>query len=134
MKPSQLVESYKFWDIVTLWARERLEHEIIVARSLARGVIMDGLRLQSADPRWLNQNLALTGYPYVGYVAAEGRPPVILRAEVLEHLLAIVRSAEEPSPVHLAETFVSRTDFLHWLMATGQALPSFWFSKEMSNT
>ena len=69
MNPSHLVESFKFWDIVTLWARERLEHEVIVARSLARGVIVDGLRFQSVDPQWLKQDQSLSGYPYVGFVA-----------------------------------------------------------------
>jgi len=32
MSLSQLVESYKFWDVVTHWAKERLEHEETVAR------------------------------------------------------------------------------------------------------
>ena len=32
MSLSQLVESYKFWDVVTLWAKEKLEHEDIVAK------------------------------------------------------------------------------------------------------
>jgi hypothetical protein len=54
MNASQLVESYKFWDVVSLWSRERLEHELIVARALARGVIIDGLRLHSADPKWVS--------------------------------------------------------------------------------
>ena len=72
MTPSQMVESYKFWDVVTLWARERLEHEIVVARALARGVVVDGLRFQSVDPRWVKQDQSLSGYPYVGYVSTPG--------------------------------------------------------------
>ena len=129
MNPSHLVECFKFWDIVTLWARERLEHEVIVARSLARGVIVDGLRFQSVDPRWLKQDQSLSGYPYVGFVAVPGGTPVILRAEALEHLLSIVRSAAEPSSTNLSAEFVSRSDFLHWLQSTGQALPAFWFTQ-----
>jgi len=30
------VESFKFWDIVTLWAKEELESEEVVARALVR--------------------------------------------------------------------------------------------------
>ena len=45
------VESYRFWDIVTQWARETLQHEIVVARALAKGVVRDGLRAQSVDPK-----------------------------------------------------------------------------------
>lgn len=126
---SQLVESYKFWDIVTLWARERLQHEVIVARALARGVIVDGLRLQSVDPRWVKQDQSLTAYPYVGFAAVPGTVPVILRAEALEHLLSIVRSAGEPSPEKLSEEFICRSDFLDWLRVTDQVLPSFWFAQ-----
>lgn len=31
LNDSELVESYKFWDIVALWGRERLEHDVIIA-------------------------------------------------------------------------------------------------------
>ncbi len=130
MTPSQMVESYKFWDVVTLWARERLEHEIVVARALARGVVIDGLRVQSVDPRWVKQDQSLSGYPYVGYVAAPGGIPVLLRAETLEHLLSVARSAAEPRAALLGSEFVMRSDFLHWLLATSQPLPEFWFSPE----
>ena len=47
---SQLVESFRFWDVVALWARERLEHESLIARVLATGIIRDGLRFQSTEP------------------------------------------------------------------------------------
>lgn len=46
-------ESYKFWDVVALWAKEQLESEEVVARALAKAVIRDGLRLQSTDIRWV---------------------------------------------------------------------------------
>ena len=47
------IESLKFWDVVTLWAKERLEHENLVARALATAIVREGLRLHSADPKWL---------------------------------------------------------------------------------
>ncbi|MGH8720847.1 MAG: hypothetical protein ACREU4_02605 [Burkholderiales bacterium] len=66
MHPGQLVASYKFWDIAPLWAGERLDNELVVARALARGIIVDGLRFQSVDAKWVKPNRSLTGYPYVG--------------------------------------------------------------------
>ncbi len=51
MPLSQLVESFKFWDVVALWAKEQLDHEEVVARALAKAVICDGLRLNSVDKR-----------------------------------------------------------------------------------
>jgi hypothetical protein len=84
MQASQLVESYKFWDVVTQWARESLQSEEIVARALARGVIMDGLRVNSTDPRWMKTDRSLTGSPYVGYTAVPGAAPLVLRIEALE--------------------------------------------------
>lgn len=63
---SQYVESFKFWDVVTLWAKERLEHEEIVARVLAAGIIRQGLIIQSRDPRWMEVDSGkeeLKGYP-----------------------------------------------------------------------
>ncbi len=41
------VESYKFWDVVSLWGRETLEHDVLVAKKLANGVIKQGLWMQS---------------------------------------------------------------------------------------
>jgi hypothetical protein len=128
MQPSQLVESYKFWDVAALWAAERLENEVVIARALARGVIVDGLRFQSTDSRWLRSDRSLTGCPYVGYAANPDKPPVLLRAEALEHLLSVVRQATVPSRETPSVEFVGREDFRAWLGATKQALPSFWFS------
>jgi hypothetical protein len=126
MNPSQMVESYKFWDVVALWSREKLEHELVIARALARGVIVDGLRLHSVDPRWMKPDQSLTGYPYVGYSAKGETPPILLRAEVLEHLLAVVRSAAEPSRQILENEFLLREEFVQWLSSTGQTIPAFW--------
>src|ERR1700730_623198 len=65
------VESYKFWDVVTLWAKEQLEAEEVIARALAKAVIRDGLRLQSTDIRWAKgAALELRGEPFVGFYAA----------------------------------------------------------------
>ena len=130
MQPSQLVETYKFWDIAVLWAAERLESELVIARALARGIVVDGLRFHSVDPRWVKADRSLTGYPYVGYAANPALSPVLLRAEALEHLLAVVRQATVPSRDSLSEEFVSRDDFRAWLAATKQPLPSFWYSDE----
>ena len=126
MNPSQMVESYKFWDVVVLWSREKLEHEFVIARALARGVIVDGLRLHSVDPRWMKPDQSLTGYPYVGYSAKGETPPILLRAEVLEHLLAVVRTAAEPSRQILGNEFLLREEFVPWLASTGQTIPAFW--------
>src|SRR5712691_10814896 len=97
MNPRHQVESFKFWDIVTLWAKEELESEEIVARALAKGVVRDGLRLNSTDLRWVKGKalaLALNGQPYVGFCAKPGVELCVLRAEALEHLLAVVREAK----------------------------------------
>lgn len=131
MSASQMVESYKFWDVVALWAKETLQHEDVVARALARGIIRDGLRFQGVDPKWLKpgaENAEFHGYPYVGYCAKSGMTPVILRASALEHLLSIVERATEPSLGLLNDLFVSRKNFQDWLIVTEQTLPAFWFS------
>lgn len=133
MSTSQLVESYRFWDVVTLWARELLEHDDIVARALARGIIRDGLCFLSADPKWLKTGKAdveFRGYPYVGYCAKPKSTMIVLRVEVLEHLLSIVERAEIPSHDLLHELFVSRDDFRAWLQSTHQVLPDFWYGNE----
>ena len=130
MEPGQIVDSYKFWDIVSLWARETLQHESVVARALAHGVIRDGLRMYSVDPRWFKADKSLRGYPYVGFCALPESMPIILRAEALEHLLAVVRKAAEPSRQMLTDEFVSKADSRAWLESTSQPLPSFWFSNE----
>ena len=130
MSLSHLVESYKFWDVVTLWAKEQLDHEEIVARALAKAVICDGLPLNSVDKRWpkgARDKIELKGYPYVGYCPVQGGEMMILKVEALEHLLAIVRRAETPSRTVLAEEFILREAFARWSKAADQPLPSFWF-------
>ena len=127
-----LVESYKFWEVATLWAKERLDHEEIVAKALARGIIRDGLKCQSIDMRWVKDGkvkMEFRGYPYVGYCAEPGEPMIILRAEALEHLLAIVRKAKTPSKKWLNEEFIFKDDFKIWLEKTEQPLPHFWFGE-----
>jgi hypothetical protein len=134
---SPLVESYGFWDVVTLWARERLEHEDIVARALARAVICDGLRIQSVESRWIrgdDHSIEFKGLPYVGYCAKPGSPVCVLRTEVLEHLLAIVHRAELPLRDKLTEAFILRQDFRMWAIAIEPHLPNFWFGVVMSRS
>ena len=128
MKASQLVESYRFWDVVTLWARERLEHESTIARALATGIIRDGLKFQSTDSKWLKSNIELRGNPYVGYCPDPSQKPIILKVQSLEHLLAIFRTGTEPSRTNLHDEFVTKSDFKLWLQTTDQVLPGFWFS------
>ena len=126
------VESYKFWDIVTLWAKEELESEEVIARALAKGIIRDGLRLNSTDLRWIKgkaSGLALNGQPYVGFCAKPGGDLCVLRAEALDHLLAIVRQARRPSRKMLRDEFIFRDDFRRWLRSTKQPLPAFWFAR-----
>jgi hypothetical protein len=132
----QRVASYRFWDIVRMWARERLEHEEIVARALAGACIADGLRVQSVDARWAGQggkDLPLNGNPYVGFCARPDTPLSILRATALEHLLAIVHRAETPSPERLSEEFVTREDFLSWCARAGIPAPRFWAGESRSD-
>lgn len=127
---TRFVETYRFWDVITLWGRERLEHEEIVARALARAFVVDGLRIQSVDPRWTpgsDPRVEFKGYPYVGYCAKPGLPACIVRAETLQHLLAIVQQAETPSRDRLAEAFIGREDFRRWAESSGLSLPAFWF-------
>ncbi|HEY0665551.1 MAG TPA: hypothetical protein VGD24_05765 [Gallionella sp.] len=128
---TQFIKTYRFADVVTLWARERLEHEAIVASALARAVICDGMRLQSIDDRWANdsnrQPIEFRGYPYVGYTAGPDGSMSILRASALEHLFAIVERGEEPQMGKLGEEFITREDFHAWLFASGLPLPRFWF-------
>lgn len=130
MHPGQLVASYRFWDIAPLWAAERLDNELVIARALARGIIVDGLRFHSVDSNWVKPASSLTGFPYVGYAADPEKPPVLLKAEVLEHLLAVVRQAAVPSREIIREEFVLREDFAAWIHATRQMLPAFWFGDD----
>jgi len=132
---SQLVESYRFWEVVRLWARERLENEEIVARALARAVVCDGLKLQSVDARWVggsNQAIEFKGQPYVGFCAAPQAPMCILRATALDHLLAVIHRAETPSQLKLSEEFITREDFRAWCENSGLSLPVFWFANALS--
>ena len=124
------VESYRFWDIVTLWGREKLQHEHIMARALAKGVVRDGLRVQSVDPRWTNQGtFELRGAPFVGYVAREGCLPIFIRSSALRHLTDIVERAATPEPQTLFEEFISKQDFCTWLQQSTLQLPAFWFAE-----
>ena len=126
MALSNNVESYKFWDVVTLWARELLEHEDIAASALARGIIRDGLKFQSIDTRWGDKKeIEFKGDPFVGFAAKPGNAVMVLRADVLEHLLAIVRAAKKPSRKILKNEFVLKADFKEWIEDSGQTLPSF---------
>jgi hypothetical protein len=125
---SQQVESYRFWEVVTQWAAEKLQHEHVVARALAKAVLRDGLRLQSVDPRWTNAGtFELRGAPLVGYVAREGSLPIFLRATALNHIRGIVERAATPEPEALYEEFVTKQDFHAWLVRSGLILPAFWF-------
>jgi tetratricopeptide (TPR) repeat protein len=54
--PSQLVESYRFWEMAIQWAQDRLQHEHVIARVMARGV----------DPRWCNPGTFELRGPIVG--------------------------------------------------------------------
>lgn len=129
MSLSQHVESYRFWDIVAQWAQEQVQHESVVARAMARGVVRDGLRLQSVDARWLNQGtFELRGAPLVGYVAREGCLPIFIRATALTHLRQVVESAAVPDRECLFEEFVTKQDFLTWLAQCKLPVPSFWFA------
>lgn len=104
---SQRVESYRFWDIVALWARERLEHDEVVARALARAVVLEGLRLQSIEARRVgaDQQVEFRGQPYVGFCATPATPMSVLRIAALDHLLAIVHRGQVPSRAALHEEF-----------------------------
>ena len=124
------IESHKFWDVVTLWAKERLEHETLVARALATAVVRDGLMLHSTDPRWVKAQggkFELRGTPYVGYDPSGAGEVMVLKTETLEHLLAVVRSAREPSRARLSDEFIFRSDFARWLIWSGEPWPEFWF-------
>ena len=124
------VESYKFWDIVNLWGRETLEHDVIIARKLAKGVIKTGLRFESTNPRWLKPNEELLSYPYIGYTAIATELPIIIKAEVLAHLIHVAEEQADPSKQILNDEFVLKNDFKKWLVRTGEAFPKFWFQPD----
>ena len=125
---SRHVESYRFWEVVAQWGRERLEHEHIVARVLAKGVVREGLRVQSVDPRWTNTGtFELRGAPLVGYVARQGDLPIFIRTTALAHLTSVVERAATPEPELLREEFIAKQDFHAWLIRSHLLPPSFWF-------
>ena len=124
------IESHRYWDVVTLWSQERLEHEELVARALATAVVRDGLMLHSTDPKWLKANegtFELRGTPYVGYSPLGVGEVMVLRAEALEHLLGVVHTARPPSRAALHQEFIFRSDFARWLVWSGESWPKFWF-------
>jgi hypothetical protein len=128
------VESYRFWDVVTQWARETLQHDHIVARALAKGVVRDGLRVQSVDPKWTNKGtFELRGLPYVGYVAKDGCLPVFIRASALNHLVDVVEHAAIPDAQTLFEECLTKQDFAAWLKQVGINPPLFWFETKSLN-
>ena len=130
MNLGQHVESYRFWDIVTQWARETLQHEHVIARALAKGVVCDGLRVQSVDPAWAGQGtFELRGLPLVGYVAKDGHLPIFIRSSALSHLRDVVEKAATPNSLAVFEEFARKQDFRAWLDQTGLAVPAFWFGK-----
>ena len=129
------IDSYKFWDVVKLWGREELEHDVLVSRKLAVGIIKEGLRFQSTDPNWLKPSEELLSYPYVGYTSLKGEPPIIIKAAVLEHLLAVASKKLDTSKQILTDESVKKSDFETWLIRMGQAFPDFWFSnKKLSDS
>lgn len=131
---SRHVESYRFWEVVVQWARERLQHEHVVARVLAKGVVREGLRVQSVDPRWVTAGtFELHGAPLVGYVAREGDLPLFIRASALAHLRQVVERAAVPEPEALRDEFIAKQDFQAWLLHSKIAEPSFWFEAGFHN-
>lgn len=129
---SQQVESYRFWEVVAQWAEENVQHPTVVARVLAKGVVRDGLRVQSVDPRWSAPGtFELRGAPLVGYVARDGALPVFIRASALTHLRNVVERAATPDPQTLYEEFLTKQDFLTWLTREGIAPPAFWFEPHL---
>jgi len=127
------IESFKFTDIVRHWARERLVHELLVARELARGIIREGLRFQSVEPKWVKATEAFRGYPLVGYSARQDLPPILIRAEALEHLLAVEREVVDLDIRLVTDEFVTKDDFRKWLVATGRSMPAFWYGPNESH-
>jgi hypothetical protein len=128
--PSHLVESYRFWEVVTQWAQDRLQHEHVLARVLAQGVIRGGLRVQSVDPQWMDVGTFELRGPLVGYVARAGVLPIFIRLSALNHLRAVVERAAVPNTHLLLEEFVSKQDFEAWLRHEGLEKPGFWFAAE----
>lgn len=111
MTPSRHVESYPFWEVATRWATERNEEVAGIARAMAKGVLREGLRVQSVDSRWSKPGtFDLRGAPLVGYVALEGVLPIFIRASALAHLRSVVERATAPDPKALCEEFLTKQD------------------------
>jgi hypothetical protein len=128
MSLSKHVESYPFWEVAARWAAERSEDVAIVARAMARGVLREGLRVQSVDARWSKPGtFELRGAPLVGYVALEGVLPIFIRSSALAHLRAVVERAAEPDPKALSEEFLTKQDFQAWLVQWDIPRPTFWY-------
>lgn len=128
MTLSRHVESYPFWEVAARWAAERGEETAVVARAMARGVLHEGLRVQSVDARWSKPGtFELRGAPLVGYVALEGMLPIFIRSSALAHLRAVVERAAEPDPKALAEEFLTKQDFQAWLVQWDIPRPTFWY-------
>lgn len=134
MEVGHHIESYRIWDVISQWGRETLQHEIILARVIAKAVIRDGLRVQSVDPRWKSRGtFELNGAPFVGYVARDGALPIFIRSSALKHLINIVEHAAIPDQLALFDECVTRQDFKAWLEHAELILPSFWFSAAEQN-
>ncbi len=134
MEVGHHIESYRIWDVISQWGRETLQHEIILARVIAKAVIRDGFRVQSVDPRWMTRGtFELHGSPFVGYVARDGALPIFIRTSALKHLINIVEHAAMPDQQALFDECVTRQDFKVWLEQAEIPLPSFWFSVAEQN-
>lgn len=131
MSLTEQIESYRFWELVNLLAQEQSLNEDIVARALVTAVVRDGVLMNSVDPKWLKVNkgdLEMKGEPYVGYCSTPGDEVMVLKSNVLEHLLAVVRQGAPVSKAVIQQEFVKKEDFRQWALCTDQALPYFWFS------
>lgn len=123
------VESHRFWDLAQLWARETQQHPLLIARALAKGVVRQGLRLYSHLPdHVVNDPSRSWGRHIVGYVGQAGEGPMVLRADALRHLKAVVERAVVPDANRLHEEYIVKTDLQTWLCGQGLALPAFWFT------
>ena len=63
MNIEHLIESFPLGDIIRMWACERLGHEVLVGRELAKGVVGEALRLQNINPKHLKSSASLREKP-----------------------------------------------------------------------
>ena len=137
---SRFVTTYRFWDVVVLWARERLEHEEVVARALASGIIRSGLAVSEYDPdeRTVSvlqeASISLRAAPWTGYRATDSAPLLRIRAATLSHLIAIVEHGLMPSRNLLFQVTIAQEDFGLWADTQEIPRPSFWFSSAKRTT